>query len=132
LAHTYSLRWSSRTFSLGLLAVAGMPSHLPPHKHDQSRAPSLRRVVLHAFIGTTDPSDSLPAPRVFSLPALYARSLPDWLPGRVSPVPHCSFPTCRRLRPRRGPAFVPVRNAVCCLRRDMSGSALSNTFRLII
>jgi len=32
---------------------------------------------LHAFIGTTSPSDSLPAPLDFDLPALYARSLPD-------------------------------------------------------
>jgi hypothetical protein len=38
---------------------------------------SLQRVVLHAFLGTMDLSDSLPAPRDFSLPALYARSLPD-------------------------------------------------------
>ena len=56
-----------------------------------------------------------------------------WLPGRVSPVPPCSVQTCHRLRPRGGPAFHPVfQNAVCCLRRDMSGSALPNTFRLII
>ena len=54
------------------------------------------------------------------------------LPGRVSPVPRCSFPTCRRPLPRRGPSSIPVRDDVCCLRRDMSGSALSNTFRLII
>src|SRR5262249_32293697 len=54
------------------------------------------------------------------------------LPGRVSPVPHCSFPTCRRLRPRGGPAFAPAQNAVCCLRRDMRSSALPSTFRLII
>jgi hypothetical protein len=58
-----------------------MPSHLPPHKPDQSRAPSLQRVVLHAFIGTTNPSDSLPAPCAFRLPALYARSLPDEAAG---------------------------------------------------
>jgi hypothetical protein len=44
---------------------------------DQSRAPSLQRVVLHAFLGTMNPSDSLPAPLVFNLPVLYARSLPD-------------------------------------------------------
>ena len=54
------------------------------------------------------------------------------LPGRVSPVPHSSLETCRRPRPRKGPAVVPVQTAVCCLRRDMTGSALSNTFRLII
>src|ERR1035437_8345539 len=40
--------------------------------------------------------------------------------------------TCHRPLPRRGPAIVPVRTAVCCLRRHMSGSALPNTFRLII
>jgi hypothetical protein len=33
---------------------------------------------------------------------------PTWLPGRASPVPPCSLPTCRRLRPRGGPAPVPV------------------------
>ena len=34
--------------------------------------------------------------------------------------------------PRRGPAVVPGQTAVYCLRRAMSGSALPNTFRLII
>src|ERR1700674_4939979 len=77
LAHTYSLRWSCRTFSTGILAVSSMPSHLPLHKHDQSKAPSLQRVILRAFIGTSDLSDSLLAPHAFSHPALYARSLPD-------------------------------------------------------
>ena len=57
---------------------------------------------------------------------------PTWLPARASPVPRCSVPTCHRLRPRGGPASVPVRDAVCCLRREMSGSALPNTFRLTI
>jgi hypothetical protein len=57
---------------------------------------------------------------------------PTRLPGRVSPVPRCSVPTCRRLRPRGGPALVPVQSAVCCLRREMSGSALPNTFRLTL
>src|SRR5678816_575070 len=76
LAHTHSLRWSSRTLSTtGLFSVSGMPSRLPLHKPDQSRAPSLQRVVLRAFIGTTNPSDSLLAPLDFSLPALYQRSL---------------------------------------------------------
>jgi len=57
---------------------------------------------------------------------------PTRLPGRVSPVPLCSVPMCHRLRPRGGPAFLPVQFAVYCLRRDMSGSALPNTFRLRI
>jgi len=58
-----------------------MPSHLPPCRPDQSRVPSLRRVVLHAFFGTTNPSDFLPAPFTFNLPALCARSLPDAAAG---------------------------------------------------
>src|SRR5215469_13266304 len=94
LAHTYSLRWSCRTLSMGVLAVSGMPSHLPPLKHDQSKAPSLQRVLLHAFFGITGLSDSLPASCDFSHPALYARSCPTWLPGRGSPVLRCSVPTC--------------------------------------
>jgi len=71
--------------------------------------------------------------RTLSAIRLYTHGVcPTWLPGRVSPVPRCSVPACRRLRPRRGPAPVPFQDAVCCLRRDMSGSALPNTFRLII
>src|ERR1035441_3131331 len=95
-----------------------MPSHLLPDKHDQSKAPSLQRFILHAFVGTVSLSDSLPTPRTFGHPTLCARSLPDELPGRVSPVPRCSVPTCRRLRPRGGPASDPVLDAVCCLRCD--------------
>jgi hypothetical protein len=52
------------------------------------------------------------------------------LPGRVSPVPPSSLETCHRPLPRKGPAVLPVQTAVCCLRHDMTGSALSNTFRL--
>jgi hypothetical protein len=37
----------------------------------------LQRVFLHAFIGTMNPSDALPASRAFNLPVLYARSLSD-------------------------------------------------------
>jgi hypothetical protein len=71
--------------------------------------------------------------RAFSAFRPYTHGLcPTRLPGRASPVPHCSVPTCHRLRPRGGPAFVPIQNAVCSLRRDMSGSALPNTFRLRI
>jgi hypothetical protein len=71
--------------------------------------------------------------RALSAIRLYTLGLcPTGLPGRASPVPHCSFPACRRLGPRGGPASVPIQDAVCCLRRDMSGSALPNTFRLII
>jgi hypothetical protein len=91
-----------------------MPSRLPPHKPDQSRAPSLRRVVLHAFVGTTSPSDSLPAPRDFSRPALYARPLPD----TGCQVGSLLFRILLSQRaaasePRRGPADPLV--FVCCL-----------------
>ncbi len=55
-----------------------------------------------------------------------SRLCPTWLPGRASPVPRCSVPACRRAAP------VPFQDAVYCLRRDMRGSALPNTFRLII
>ena len=44
-------QWSCRAFSKGLLAIAGMPSRLPLCRHDQSRVPSLQRVLLHAFSG---------------------------------------------------------------------------------
>ena len=33
---------------------------------------------------------------------------PTRLPGRASPVTRCSVPTCHRLRPRGGPAFLPA------------------------
>src|ERR1035437_4660771 len=68
---------SCRALTLRLLAVSGMPSRLPLRRRDQSRAPSLQHVLLRTFTGSTGPSDFLPAPRDFSRPALYARSLPD-------------------------------------------------------
>ncbi len=113
LAHTYSLPWSCRTFSLGVLAVSGMPSHLPPHKRDQSKAPSLRRVVLRAFTGTADLSDSLPAPRDFSHPALYARSLPDEAAGEGL---SCSALLCPNVPPPPTPGRSSIRSGLeCCL-----------------
>ena len=71
--------------------------------------------------------------RSLSAVRLYTRGLcPTWPPGRVSPVPPSLFRNVPSPIPRRGPAAAPVSPAVCCLRRDMSGSALSNTFRLKI
>ena len=64
------------------MAVSGMPSRLPAYQRDQSRTPSLQRVLLHAFPGTMGPSDSLPTLLDFSHPALYEQSLPD-VGGRV-------------------------------------------------
>jgi hypothetical protein len=53
----------------------------PTSRLDQSRAPSLQRVWLHAFPGTMSPSDFLPAPSAFSHSALYVRSLLDSAAG---------------------------------------------------
>lgn len=91
-----------------------MPSHLPPCRPDQSRVPSLRRVVLHAFSGTTNPSDSLPAPRTFSLPALYARSLPDSAAGEGL---SCSALFFGNVPPPNTPerSSIPSGLAECCL-----------------
>jgi serine/threonine protein kinase len=48
------------------------------------------------------------------------------------PIPLQAPPTLApSSEPDRG-AYAPVQNAVCCLRRDMSGSALPNTCRLKI
>ena len=75
--------WRSRKVCAEVLALClwgcwasrPCPRAYPQRKRDRSRVPSLQR-FLAAFTGTTNPSDSLPAPRDFS-PALYARSLPD-------------------------------------------------------
>src|SRR5580658_8932887 len=76
---------------------------------DQSRVPSLQRVVLRAFSGTTNPSDSLLALRGFSRPALSAQSWPDSRrPSRVSPVPHLALKTCRRPYPGEIQSTTPV------------------------
>jgi hypothetical protein len=128
LAHSRSLRWSCRTFSSGLLAVSSMPSHLPPSRRDQSRVPfpparSLARLPRYCEpLGL--PLGSVPSGLIRPVFALTR------LPARVSPVPHSSVQTCRRLQPRRSPTGVLVQPAVCCLRRDMTVLALSNAFRL--
>ena len=118
-----------------------MPSHLPPGKQDQSRAPFLQRVVLHAFAGTTDPSDSLLAPRTFGLRPYMLGLCPTRPPGRVSPVPPCSFPACRRLGPR-GESSIRSGQECCLLpspRHDrlgppkhLSADNLTNLLRSLI
>ena len=93
--------------------VSGMPSRLPPRRRDQSRVPSLRRVVLRAFTGSTDPSDSLPAPRDFSRPALYARSLPD---SAAREGLSCSALLCPNVPPPETPQRSNIRSGLgCCL-----------------
>jgi len=100
---------SSRTVELALelsysffggLAIAGMPSHLPPGKHNQSRAPFLQRVILHAFAGTTDPSDSLPTPRTFGLRPYMLGLCPTRPPARSLLFPLFFLNVPPGLRPR--------------------------------
>ena len=79
-----------------------------------------------------DPSDSLPAPRDFGSRLIREVFARRGLPGRVSPVPHRPFEACRRPYPGEDQRPFRNRGAVRGLRRDMSGSALPNTFRLIM
>ena len=106
-------RASCRAFTKRLLAVSGMPSRLPPRRRDQSRVPSLQRVVMRAFPGTTNPSDSLLAPRDFSCPALYARSLPD---KAAREGLSCSALLCPNVPPPETPERSSIPSGLeCCL-----------------
>ena len=123
LAARKSARWSSRTLSTGLLGLLAMPSHLPPATCATKVGPLPSPGVVAAGIdSTTDPSDSLPARRPFTL-GLWTRASPDvgrWvgpLLFRVELSSHALLPT-----PGKSCA-APCSNAVCCLRREMSGSA---------
>ena len=123
LATRKSARWSSRTLSVGLLGLAAMPSHLPPSTRT-TKAGSLPSagVVATGIVGTTNPSDSLPARLPFAL-GLWAPPLPDvgcWvgpLLFRIELSSHALLST-----PGKSCA-APCSGAVCCLRRDMIGSA---------
>ena len=123
LAARKSACWSSRTLSMGLLGLAAMPSHLPPDTR-ATKAGSLPSagVVATGIDGTTNPSDSLPARLPFAL-GLWAPPSPDvgrWvgpLLFRVGLSSHALLNT-----PRKSCA-APASGAVCCLRREMIGSA---------
>src|SRR5688572_9458856 len=123
LAARKSACWSCRTLSSGLLGLAAMPSHLPPATR-ATKAGSLPSagVVAADLVGTTHPSDSLPARPPFAL-GLWGPPSPDvgrWvgpLLFRVELSSHALLPT-----PGRSCA-APCSDAVCCLRRDMTGSA---------
>ena len=80
-AHTDSRTAELSRFYRGVVGCFRHSLTLTFRRRDQSRVPSLQRVVLRVFPGTTDPSDSLPTPRDFSRPALSARSLPDKAAG---------------------------------------------------
>ena len=120
--------------SSGLLGLSPMPSRLPPHAAmtQAGPLPSSRLSCL--------PSPVLRAPRTPSrLRVFSAMGLMDTafaLAGCRVGSPVFRIPLSKRAaasKPRGGPASLPVsRGAVCCLRRDLSGSALPITFRLII
>jgi len=57
---------------------------------------------------------------------------PPRLPGRVAPVQHRSVPTCRRLYPAEVQHSLCIQHAACYLRRDLSGSVLCATLRLML
>src|SRR5579859_3905136 len=100
---------------------------------DQSRVPSLWHFVLRAFLGTTNPSDARLALLGLRFPTLFPQSSPDKAASsglscfasrfRNVPPPHT---------PERSSPTLRSHGTVCGLRRDMSGSALSITFRLRI
>src|ERR1700674_2522186 len=139
-AASYSA-WHTSIACVGVLALYLLPGGFPfPACPRAYLYPSpIKAGPLPSSALSCTPSQVLRAPRTPSrlrAPSAvrpYTRGLClTGLPGRVSPVPRSSLETCHRPLPRRGPAVVPVQTAVCCLRRDMSGSALPNTFRLII
>src|ERR1700722_7862335 len=122
-------------FSYFLFGVVGPCGHALAltciHPLDQSRGPSLR-CVLHTLTGTTTPSDCRPARGTFALCAYTPRCIRRGPPGRLSPVPHRSFATCRRQYPGKPQCVLRLSHTVCCLHCEMTSSALPITFRLII
>jgi hypothetical protein len=123
LAARKSACWSSRTLSTGLMGLAAMPSHLPPATRTTKAGPlPSTGVVATGIDGTTNPSDSLPARPPFAF-GLWEPPSPDigrWvgpLLFRVELSSHALLST-----PGKSCA-APCSGAVCCLRRDMIGSA---------
>jgi len=123
LAARKSACWSSRTLSTGLLGLAAMPSHLPPATRATKAGPlPSTGVVAAGIVGTTNPSDSLPARATFAL-GLCSSPLPDV--GRwVGPLLFRAGLSSHALLSTPGKSCAaPGSHAVCCLRRDMIGSA---------
>jgi len=104
LAAMYSRRWSSRTFSMGLLGLATMPSRLPPYT-SVTKAGSLpssglvdRRQRYYEPLGL--PPSTIPF-RHRLIRIAFARRGP---PGRVSPVPYQAVVHVPSSIPRGRPA----------------------------
>jgi hypothetical protein len=123
LAARKSACWSSRTFPMGLMGLAAMPSHLPPATHATKAEPlPSPGVVAAGIVSTTDSSDSLLARLPFAL-GLWAPLSPD--DGRqVGPLLFRIELSSHALLNTPGKSCAAPRSgAVCCLRRDMIGSA---------
>ena len=121
----YSRRWSFRTLSMGWLGLATMPLRLPPFA-DTTKAGSLpssglvgRRQRYYEPLGL--PPGTIPLRRRLIGTACVRRGPP----GRVSPVPYQAVSTCPPLYPVGVLHPFRLQDAVCCLRRGMSGSATS-------
>ena len=122
LANAKSLLRSSRACRFGLLGHSTMPSHLPPFTGATKAGPlpSSRFHGLHRYY---EPLGLPPGTTPFHLRLIgvaFARRGP---PGRASPVPRRTFSACSPPYPGGVHRPLPVPDGVCCLRRDMNGSA---------
>ena len=133
LAHTYSLRWSSRTLvfrvvgscdhALALTSISSVIEAGPLPSSVFPRLPRYYKPLGH-------PPDSRAISAFNLIRSVFARRR---LPGRASPVPTPPLKTCRRPYPGEIQHTLRIYpRAVCCLHHDKSGSALPCTFRLII
>ena len=94
LAALYSRRWSSRTFSVGLLGLATMPSRLPP-RTGTTKAGSLPSAgLLDQHRQYYEPLGLPPGTIAFRLRLIATASARRGPPGRVSPVPYQAVLTC--------------------------------------
>jgi len=125
LAAMYSLRWSSRTFSMGWLGLATMPSRLPPGA-SVTKAGSLPSAsVIHRLRRYYEPLGLPPDTIPFHL-RFIGTACADVAAGTGLSCSVLNFVGVPSSVPRRRPAsFRFQADAVCCLRRDMNGSATS-------
>jgi hypothetical protein len=100
-----------------------MPSHLPPTTSATKVGPLPSDRVSPAFRQYYGPLGLPPGSltlRTRLIARVFARRRP---PGRVSPVPHQTVAACRLPYPGRILCATGYPRTVCCLRRDMTGSA---------
>jgi hypothetical protein len=125
LASANSPSWGSRAFTKGLLDLAVMPSHLPPSRARPKQGPlPSAQVMVPAHPQYYEPL-GLPSGSLTLRHRLIATAFARrGLPGRVSPVPYQAFAACPLPYPE-GVLWVSGydRSTVCCLGRDMIGSA---------